>query len=29
MPITEEIRRRHGLIDDDTFHDLLRDDDES
>jgi hypothetical protein len=26
--ITEEIRRIHGLIDDDTFHDLLRDDDE-
>jgi hypothetical protein len=28
MRITEEIRRRHGLIDDDTFHDLLCDDDE-
>lgn len=26
--ITEEIRRTHGLIDDDTFQDLLRDDDE-
>ncbi|HJT31457.1 MAG TPA: hypothetical protein VJ783_05355 [Pirellulales bacterium] len=26
--ITEEIRRAHGIIDDDTFHDLLRVDDE-
>lgn len=26
--ITEEIRRAHGLIDDETFHNLLRDDDE-
>jgi hypothetical protein len=25
-PITEEIRRIHGIIDDDRFHDLLRDD---
>ena len=26
--ITEEIRRTHGLVDDDRFHDLLRDDGE-
>jgi hypothetical protein len=27
--ITEEIRRIHGLIDDKTFQELLRDDDET
>lgn len=26
--ITEEIRRKHGVIDDDAFHDLLYDDEE-
>jgi hypothetical protein len=27
--ITEEIRRAHGVIDDDTFQESLRDDDET
>jgi len=26
--ITEDIRRVHGVIDDETFHELLRDDDD-